>query len=621
MFRYFIGIIFVLTLATMDVDAAQSENEWSEPYRTLLIKLSTDPSQVLRSLKASSIREQRDKTQLAQYHYTLSKTHVALSANALALEHAQIALSLLDSDLTPWLFHNVRLAESLALDLNGRSREGLVGANAALVWGELQQENDLIIYSLYVRGLILNRLFDHGGALRDLQRAYELAPAEGAIYSKGAIAGLIAKVHEFRREYALAIPFFKEAVNYHRLNDHWLELSVALYGLGRANRSIGDIDAGIEQLRDSANIARRVNDTQGVGYALKELGGMEITRKQFSRAEALLKEALQIFDESGNRYMQLDCALSLAIVAMKRDQAESAKHYLDLAYTHVEPETMALQKLNIDEQKAHYFALIKEHEKAFDLLQKTVILKQKLDSQRSTEQLNSLRSQYEISAKKRENEVLEQKNTLQKVDLETSRTKYWQLMLLFGSSLIISSLLIVLVYRTKQNRAKLEKLANVDGLTGLNNRRYTLELLETQADLAARHELELSVAIADLDHFKQINDTFGHAAGDRVLKAFGRLCRDTFRHSDIVGRIGGEEFIIALPLTSLVDAKKALKSLSLKVKELGNNLDIEGLNLSISCGLSGHSDELDVAEMMVRADKALYQAKQNGRNRVEVYES
>lgn len=617
--RIFYALQIAVYVALTAVVEVQAKVYWSEPYKAQLEIVSKDPDTVVKALASINEQDLLSKPLRAQHHYTLSRANYVLNVPERAMEHASIALSLIDSQDNPWLFHRIRLAESLALVLGGQPASGLVGANAALVWGELQQDRDLIVNALYARGVILNSMADYHGALRDLQRAYGLAPNIGVRNSKGAIAGLIARVYEHRREDKLSTPFFEEAVHYHRLHENWLELSIALYGLGRANKNLGKINLAIAQLRESARIARQVNDKQGVAYAIQELGSIDTDRNKFALAQALLTEALSIFEQTSNQPKQLDAVLSLAVIALKKAQIDDAEHYLNLAQGYVDPETMPLQKIRVDERHAELLALKNDYKEAFNLLLKTIPDKQKIFDQRSTEQLHSLRAQYEINARDRENELLEQQNLLQRENLKESQTRFWQLMLLFAASLIISTLLIVLVYRTKQNRARFEKLANTDSLTGLNNRRRALELLETQVDLATRHDLNLAVAIADLDHFKKINDQHGHAAGDRVLKMFGHLCRETFRHTDIVGRIGGEEFIIALPMTCLEDARQTLKSLSLKVCELSNNLDIDGLQLSISCGVAVHNGQIDVAELMLRADNALYKAKENGRNRVETF--
>jgi diguanylate cyclase (GGDEF)-like protein len=618
--RLFAFLLLLLNLFVTFDALSEPVNQWQQPYRSMMFEISADPDKVLQKLNARPPTDEWDSVTSAQYFLTLSRVHYALSYPKKALQSARLSLVKIEGQTQPWLFHNARLSEALALELSGKPTEGLLSANAALIWGELNRDTELIIYALYVRGNLLNTLIDYHGALRDLQRAYELAPYGGSLLNKGDIAGLLALVYEYRSENELALPFFTEAAQFHRENKNWLELSIALYGLGRANKNIGNLQLGRSQLRESAELSQAVNDLQGFAYALKELGGLELTEGNWQTAEDLLTEALELFQQSSNKYMLLDTTLTLGKVAIARKDVANAQRYIDMAYVSVEPESMQIQKIHIDEQRARLLALKGEHQAAFDLLYRTIPAKRKLFSQQSTQQLHSLRSQYEIRAKERENKLLEQENTIQRVDLKESQTKYWQLMLLFTSSLVISGLLVLLVYRTKRNRKTLERLANVDSLTKLSNRRHTIEQLQIQIELANRHKLGLMIAIADLDYFKKINDTYGHAVGDQVLRAFGSLCKSVLRSSDLIGRIGGEEFLIALPHTDSIAAKNTLENLSQKVKELGSNLDIDGLTLSISCGLVANHAEFELAKLLVQADEALYKAKKMGRDRVEMFE-
>lgn len=619
-YRLLGSLLLVLNLFMTFDASSEPVNQWQQPYQSMMVEISADPDKVLQQLQAQPPTAEWDNTTLAQYYLTLSRVYYALSYPKKALQSARSSLMQIQPQTQPWLFHTARLSEALALELSGKPTEGLLSTNAALIWGELNQDTELIIYALYVRGNLLNTLIDYHGALRDLQKAYELAPNKGSLLNKGDIAGLVALVYEYRSEDELALPFFMEAAESHRENKNWLELSIALYGLGRANKNLGNLQLGRSQLKESAVLSKSVNDLQGFAYALKELGGLELTEGNWQNAEELLTEALALFQQSSNKYMLLDTTLTLGKVAIAQEDIVNAQRYIDMAYLSVEPESMQIQKLHIDEQLARLLALKGEHQAAFELLYRTIPAKRKLFSQQSTQQLHSLRSQYEIRAKERENKLLEHENTIQRVDLKESQTKYWQLMLLFASSLVISGLLILLVYRTKQNRKTLEILANTDSLTRLSNRRHTIEQLQIQIELANRHQLDLMIAIADLDYFKKINDTYGHAVGDHVLQAFGTLCKGVLRNSDLVGRIGGEEFLIALPHTDPVAAKNTLENLSQKVKELGGNLDIDGLTLSISCGLVANNAEFELAELLVQADQALYKAKEKGRDRVELFE-
>lgn len=156
----------------------------------------------------------------------------------------------------------------------------------------------------------------------------------------------------------------------------------------------------------------------------------------------------------------------------------------------------------------------------------------------------------------------------------------------------------------------------VDPLTGVNNRATLLHQLEKHYDLARRHRRPLSLVLADLDHFKRINDTHGHAAGDQVLRIFGGLLLGRLRGSDQVGRLGGEEFLVVLPETT------AAMALSL-AEELRRNLErepieVEGQSLHPTCSLGVAElkpGDPDGGALLARADAALYRAKAEGRNR------
>ena len=181
----------------------------------------------------------------------------------------------------------------------------------------------------------------------------------------------------------------------------------------------------------------------------------------------------------------------------------------------------------------------------------------------------------------------------------------------------------------KTMRASLNA-AMIDPLTGLFNRRYALPKLEGLLDIAARSPHDLAVMVADLDHFKAVNDRFGHAAGDAVLAEVSRRLKTNLRSSDLVARIGGEEFLVVLPGISPEDAETAAKRICAAVSTEGFQLPGHEVSLraTISIGLAMASDlgqyssrspkEEQVPQLMEIADRALYRAKSGGRNRVDL---
>ncbi len=163
--------------------------------------------------------------------------------------------------------------------------------------------------------------------------------------------------------------------------------------------------------------------------------------------------------------------------------------------------------------------------------------------------------------------------------------------------------------------AALEQLARRDELTGLGNRRELTETLERELAHHTRYGGDLSVALIDVDHFKVVNDRFGHLAGDEVLRRIGHELAQERRRVDVVGRYGGEEFLIVLPQTSLQGAHVALEALRERIARL----DVSDIAhpVTVSCGIAAAGDGLRTLQALVgAADRALYAAKAGGRNRV-----
>ncbi|WGS50804.1 diguanylate cyclase [Paraburkholderia sp. D15] len=159
--------------------------------------------------------------------------------------------------------------------------------------------------------------------------------------------------------------------------------------------------------------------------------------------------------------------------------------------------------------------------------------------------------------------------------------------------------------------------ARHDALTGALSRRYFLDLLRHEIERAHASNEPLCMAIADLDHFKQINDRFGHAAGDRALEHFVDTCRAELRGADAIGRLGGEEFGLLLPATALAGGREVVERLRLRLKAVPSPKLPASVGLSVSIGITELSPD-DLPERIIsRADTALYAAKSGGRDRTE----
>lgn len=186
---------------------------------------------------------------------------------------------------------------------------------------------------------------------------------------------------------------------------------------------------------------------------------------------------------------------------------------------------------------------------------------------------------------------------------------------------VFSRQLVDALRRLAANTRELERLATVDALTGLYNRRHFMETGTHEQARTHRYGSPMALIVVDADGFKQINDTWGHPAGDRVLKGLAHVMLDSVRDQDTVGRLGGEEFAVILPETDQAGAvaiaermRAAVQAMTLAIADDGT-----ALGVTVSVGIAtvdNHNDSFEAA--LGRADKALYRAKELGRNRVEI---
>lgn len=172
--------------------------------------------------------------------------------------------------------------------------------------------------------------------------------------------------------------------------------------------------------------------------------------------------------------------------------------------------------------------------------------------------------------------------------------------------------------RLRVNAMALEKLASTDFLTGLKNRGSFEEVASGLINQSYRHHQELVLCMCDIDHFKSVNDTYGHEAGDKVLKEFAKILKNFCRDYDVVGRIGGEEFALCMPNATAQDAVNACERFRKAIEQRVVVLD-DGRSLSITVSIGiAHvlGEQVTFSELLKRADEGLYRAKSTGRNKI-----
>ena len=207
--------------------------------------------------------------------------------------------------------------------------------------------------------------------------------------------------------------------------------------------------------------------------------------------------------------------------------------------------------------------------------------------------------------------------------LVTNAAHLWELMAVAPTLAV--NLMHILAERIRRNnvavlesyreQALLRNVSTVDPLTGLHNRRWLNDMFIRQVDRCARARQAVCLAMVDIDHFKSVNDTYGHQAGDRVLAQVGRTMQRQLRPGDLVARYGGEEFAVLLPETALAEALAALERLRLAIGQCHASVAQRAtIRVSVSIGVAQWQSGWSLDDLVQAADQALYRAKQAGRN-------
>ncbi len=595
-------------------------NAFEEPYQTYYLSLTSAPTKMLAQLEAMSIPDNASNIQKAQYYGVLSQAYYTLIYPQKSLDFVQLALTLVNESEQPWLYHNLRLFESLAFELAGKMTQGVDGVKNALQWAETNDATSTYLLALYTQSIYHTSLEDYLSALKTAQKGYSIAPIRNEAYKRADFAILLAQIYEARKDYMLAIPYYEEAEIDFRANKQLNTLSLILYGLGRANYSVGNIDLGKKDLEESLAISKEIDDVQGEAYTLLQLANINIKQENFTLAKMQLLSAKDIFIKANNRKVNIITGSSLATVALQQQDTELAEYYIQEVEKELDRVDMPDIALIFDETRSTLLYQQEKYKESYELLQSVYNDYKRHRNQQSSDQLHQMRVDYDLKSQELENDILTEQNLRQLNEIKGQRSRNVFLLVIAILAVAFGVLMVILIYRSMDHRRSLEILATTDELTGLYNRRYILAHLKKQISQSERYKSDLCVAMIDLDWFKQINDRFGHLTGDKVLRLFSKYCLKNLRSSDVIGRIGGEEFLIILPHTNSSDAYAVMDKVRSNMENLTKEINISDLKVTISIGLCKWVDGDLPEDVMLFADKALYQIKGSGRDQVLLWD-
>ncbi len=584
-------------------------NEYSS---AVLKTIESDPQQALDSVKKYQPLSAVD---LAQQHLLYSQVHGALDYPEKMLEHSKLGLQAIDPEAEPWLASLLVIAQVDAEDRLGQMSGNIDKIKNIITWSKNEKHASLATLALIQLSYLYIRIEDYNLALIALQEAEEIAPIEGSLINQSDVASHIAGIYVYRNEFELALPYFESTYQQEKSDNNILGMSIQLFEMGRANLELNNHESGINQLLESIELSKSIDDNQGVAYASSELAYHHIEQQAYDRAESLLISSLDLFKQAGNSYMLFDNLIQLSQLKTATGRFTEAQNHITAAEQVNQESDFRYGETSINKRKAHLLSAQGNHQEAFDLYVTATKQQAELESKFSTEKLHEIRARYEVEKNAMKNQLLAEQNSAQG---ETIEFQSKQSLLLSLFLVLMAGFLIVLIgfnRKLKKQSSRLHELANFDELSGLRNRSNIVGSIRRKLDKLNENDA-FTLVMIDLDHFKTINDTYGHALGDKVLKLFGQLCAKLQPHTKWVGRMGGEEFLIGFEGSTPNYIHQLIDQLRIDTQNMPVQINAPGLRVSMSAGICHSHGSQRFRDILKCADEAMYQAKHNGRNQI-----
>jgi diguanylate cyclase (GGDEF)-like protein len=561
---------------------------------------------------------QVDSRQLAALDAVQADGYSMLELDHEARTAAAAGLAVLSGPTDPL---RLELLSTYALNIYTQDgiREAIDSITAARA---LQPQDSLSEVCLDITlGILQRRAGEHALATRTLTQAYHdtEGPTRAEAHSQAAIelSSALRGVGDFQE----ALTLVRERIRWDVAHRNLLDLSVANYLEGEILSAMRQFPSAIRTFQRARSISVSLGDREGVAFSDMRICEALIELGRYQAARPLCSSAAQVFAASKSTDVWKETQEYQAQIDLwaghPREALAIMAHVLDHNGTDMAPEGVSIAYLT----RARVYAALRDYKKAyFDL-------EQYLQHYRAENRARRLRLQETVKERSLAQQEIARNAVLQH-QLEVTReratrqktTLRWAAAAGTAGALVIALLSYILIANLRHRR-QLMRLATEDNLTGLPNRGRTAQLAAAALEAAAAHQRALTVAIIDLDHFKTINDRCGHATGDFVLREFARTSRGSLRAGDILGRWGGEEFLLILPDTTL-DAALAsierLRVLALTIQVPSPDKE-NPIRVTFSAGLATTVDGVrSLDEIIGRADAALYEAKNEGRDLVRI---
>jgi len=456
-------------------------------------------------------------------------------------------------------------------------------------------------------------------AIVNLIQAYQATAAPGMTDTRARVAAALGVVLTAMGDLDQAMALNQDVVDWDIANGATQKLLESRFRRGEILTRKHDYPAALTEFTEVRQLSVILQDEQGIGFADLRVCEVYIELAKLGEARTNCNSALHVFTATHSVDMAKETSSFLARIDLAEGRTWRALTTLNGVLDHGGSDISQARLTAVYKLRAQANAALENYRDAYADI--SHYLQRYTASNEADRARNAaaLRARFGADREAEHNTTLRHELALEREGADRQRDKLrWAAATAVAALLIIALLGYVLVMNVRHRR-KLQELATLDGLTGLPNRRRTVELaIEALAHSAATFT-PLTIALIDLDHFKEINDRCGHATGDQVLRDFARMSRELLLPTDTIGRWGGEEFLVVMPNTPLdiaLQRVEALRESALTIQLPPTGL---GYHVSLSAGLAT-SDEgvTSLDDIIARADVALYEAKNEGRDLVRI---
>jgi diguanylate cyclase (GGDEF)-like protein len=568
-------------------------------------------------------------------------------------------LTQLQQLLPPGDAHRQRLLDAQRCGLNfvNAVKDGFAFADAKLSEALSARDTPAVIRFYYCRSGYQSSLSTSRDALEDINRGIELSRQSGDEPMLATGLEVRGGIYSYLGIYGKALADLLEAQKIFVQKELPEAASLTLQDIGVAYRRLGYADKAREYLNQSIEHEQQVGDHESLFTSTLQLGFVDEETGHYVAALATQQRALELATATGDHQNTGSAKLGIAAVFTDLQRYPEAQATLQSAEADFAAAGDNADKGTVAYERGRALAGLGQHRKALEEFNRAEIafdasgnqryqeqlhqakartleasgqpaqalaeyknyltLHDEVTRQRADQQAQMLREQFDSDRSNMENTRLKTEQALKDHQVEAlQRVRAWQ-QAAMGLLAILLGLLALLVIRQLRKLRGWKRMASLDALTGVANRRGIEHFMAAAMRQARTRHEPLAVLALDIDHFKQLNDNFGHAAGDRVLQHVARTCAEALRDADLLGRIGGEEFLVVLPGDTLEQAADVAERLRVRVESLALEDLPAGLRTTISIGVAQMSPrDTNVADLLLRADEALYRAKAEGRNRV-----